>query len=138
MYYYYDDDDDSKVLPLSLSTNPKKKIQKTLIQITNAHDGPARNTISRTDKTREKATPEVNEVLPSRGKTRSRQLGEEDAVQEERLPSNTRFALIFLLAKTNCQVPKVLTVLTLNVTLPILNKRTDSLTILDSHLEAGT
>ncbi|KAF7265158.1 hypothetical protein GWI33_021399 [Rhynchophorus ferrugineus] len=69
-YYYYDDDEDN---------------------VTNAHDGPAKNTISRNDKSRGKPTPEANEVVPSRGKTRSRQLGEEDPVQEERLPANTRF-----------------------------------------------
>jgi len=94
VYYYYDDDDDSKVKPYQ--PPPKKTHSPNSLQITNAHDGPARNTISRTDKTREKATPEVNEVVPSRGKTRSRQLGEEDTVQEERLPANTRFVSTFL------------------------------------------
>ncbi|XP_044267750.1 mucin-17-like isoform X2 [Tribolium madens] len=72
VYYYYDDDEDPKV--------------------TNAHDGPAktsnksRGTVERTS-----AAPEANEVVPSsRGKTRGRQLGEEE-VSEERLPANTRF-----------------------------------------------
>lgn len=61
-------------------------------QVTNSHDGPARNQISRGDKSREKPTPEANEVVPSRGsKTRGRQLGEEETVNEERLPANTRF-----------------------------------------------
>lgn len=58
--------------------------------MSNSHDGPARNQISRGEKTREK--PEANEVLPSRGsKTRGRQLGEDEKINEERLPANTRF-----------------------------------------------
>lgn len=58
--------------------------------MSNSHDGPARNQISRSEKTREK--PEANEVLPSRGsKTRGRQLGEDEKINEERLPANTRF-----------------------------------------------
>ncbi|XP_048520395.1 uncharacterized protein DDB_G0290587-like, partial [Dendroctonus ponderosae] len=73
VYYYYDDDEGAKD------------------KVTNGHDGPARNSISRNNKSREKATPEVNEVLPSRSKPRGRQLDEEDSVQEERLPTNTRF-----------------------------------------------
>ncbi|XP_030761371.1 flocculation protein FLO11 isoform X2 [Sitophilus oryzae] len=72
VYYYYDEDDEKD-------------------KITNAHDGPAKNTISRSDKNREKPTPEANEVVPSRGKARGRQLGEDEPVQEERLPANTRF-----------------------------------------------
>uniref|UniRef100_A0AAR5PMV1 DUF4758 domain-containing protein n=1 Tax=Dendroctonus ponderosae TaxID=77166 RepID=A0AAR5PMV1_DENPD len=71
VYYYYDDDEGAKD------------------KVTNGHDGPARNSISRNNKSREKATPEVNEVLPSRSKPRGRQL-DEDSVQEERLPTNTR------------------------------------------------
>ncbi|KAJ8917504.1 hypothetical protein NQ315_005553 [Exocentrus adspersus] len=74
VYYYYDDDEE-----------PKDK------KVTNSHDGPARNQITRSEKSREK-TPEANEVVPSRGsKTRGRQLSEEETVSEERLPVNTRF-----------------------------------------------
>lgn len=58
--------------------------------MSNSHDGPARNQIGRGDKIKEK--PEANEVLPSRGsKSRGRQLGEDDKINEERLPANTRF-----------------------------------------------
>ena len=78
VYYYYDDDEDDK-------------------KVTNGHDGPARNQISkgssknRGSVERTSATPEANEVVPSsRGKTRGRQLGEEE-VGEDRLPANTRF-----------------------------------------------
>ncbi|KAH0816417.1 hypothetical protein GEV33_006374 [Tenebrio molitor] len=77
VYYYYDDDDDQKV--------------------TNSHDGPARNQISKSSTKgrgnveRTSAAPEANEVVPSsKGRTRGRQLGEEE-VGEERLPANTRF-----------------------------------------------
>ncbi|XP_008193535.2 mucin-5AC isoform X1 [Tribolium castaneum] len=72
VYYYYDEDDDAKV--------------------TNAHDGPAKAANkSRGAVERTSAAPEANEVVPSsRGKTRGRQLGEEE-VSEERLPANTRF-----------------------------------------------
>lgn len=59
--------------------------------MSNSHDGPAKNQISRGEKTKGEKT-EANEVLPARGtKTRGRQLGEDEKVSEERLPANTRF-----------------------------------------------
>lgn len=70
VYYYYDDDDDEKTKQEPVS---------------NSHDGPAKSE-------KKNAEPEANEVLPSsRTKTRGRQLGEEETVNEERLPANTRF-----------------------------------------------
>lgn len=72
-----------------------------MLKVSNSHDGPARNQISRGEKTRKEKT-EANEVLPSRGsKTRGRQLGEDEKVNEERLPANTRFPPRWIMLTNN-------------------------------------
>lgn len=80
VYYYYDDENDEK----------GRKDGKS----TSSHDGSSRNEIN-TNRGRhsEKAKPiaEANEVVPSRGKSRDRQIPAEDTIDEERLPVNTRF-----------------------------------------------
>lgn len=81
VYYYYDDDAEDK---------DDKKGGKS----TTSHDSSARNEIN-TNRGRHaekaKPVPEANEVVPTRGRNRDRQLTPEEAVDEERLPVNTRF-----------------------------------------------
>lgn len=90
VYYYYDDYGDGK--------NTQK-------QVSNAHDGPAKNQIAKdnkevetpirqADKTTAAPEPAANEIVPAlrgSGRNRGRQLDVEETVGEERLPANTRF-----------------------------------------------
>ncbi|XP_044742341.1 flocculation protein FLO11 [Chrysoperla carnea] len=106
VYYYYDEDEPS----------PGKELSKTKEEkITNAHDGPARNSIapstsrgnsnknryqtidrSNSNSPNLNAEPASNEVVPTTSKSQSKSRGrqvpsDEDVISEERLPPNTRF-----------------------------------------------